>query len=133
LFPVGKATRRGCEFRQHGNDSFQLRDFRQWLRLIFQARISVGDAPYGQVAHSFGLMGELRIDRQRSRGEIGQIIRAAEWFAGEHEQCLEQFFGGLLDMYALAPGRARRAAAIATSGFSSTIASHRLASTRFSG
>jgi hypothetical protein len=80
-----------------------------------------------------GLTAELRVNRHKPRGEIVQVVSASERFASQHEQRFHQLFGGLLHMICAGPGRRRRAAAIATSMSSSTIASHRLASSRFSG
>ena len=65
---ISEGANHGGEFRRHIDRLFKFFDFRQWLGLIFQARIAVGGAPDGKAAHGLGLTGELRINRRKPRG-----------------------------------------------------------------
>jgi hypothetical protein len=89
-FRANKTASRSGEVLQKEDHSPQIFGFGQWLRIVFQARIPVSDAPDRNVAYSVGLSGELGVDWPDPRGEIVQIVRTAERLTRKHEQCLDK-------------------------------------------
>lgn len=91
------------EFLQQVDHSFQFFDFGQWFRGIFQTGVAVCDAPDRKVAHGLGLDSELWVNWQKPRGEIVQVVSAAERFGRKHEQGLDQLFRSLRHMIRTGP------------------------------